>query len=257
MKKSIVFVLLLGLALPLLAQSKPMPTEELIFDGYYNWGFIWMKAGRVEFTTGPSEKYKGARKLNAIGYTLPSWEWVFKLRDTLTSHHDPKTFLPYEFSRRAHEGKYHKTFDYYWNNRDTVIYAHTHRLGRKPRQDTLKLKPETFDMLSVAWMSRELDFDKYRKNEMIPVKILIDNKIYDLHVRYLGIDKLKIDKDQVDCYVFSPLLVEGEVFKGGENMKIWVSKDDYRLPLMVEAKILVGSVKGILNRKESKYHKSR
>lgn len=52
---------------------------------------------------------------------------------------------------------------------------------------------------------------------------------------------------------FSPLLVEGEVFKGGENMKIWLSKDEYRLPLMVEAKILVGSVKAILDRSASKY----
>lgn len=257
MKKNIVFVLFLGLTLPLLAQTKNIPVEKFTYDGYYNWGFIWVKAGRVDFTAGPSEKYKGALKLNAIGYTLPSWDWMFPLRDTLTSHHDPDTFLPYEFSRKAHEGKYHKTFDYYWNYRDTVIYAHTHRLGRKPRQDTLKLQSKTFDMLSVAWMSRELDFDNYRKNELIPVKILIDNKIYNLHVRYLGVDKLKHDKEWVNCYVFSPLLVEGEVFKGGENMKIWISKDDYRLPLMVEAKILVGSVKGILNRQESSYQKSR
>ena len=39
----------------------------------------------------------------------------------------------------------------------------------------------------------------------------------------------------------------------GENMKIWLSKDEYRLPLMVEAKILVGSVKAILDRSASKY----
>ncbi len=36
-------------------------------------------------------------------------------------------------------------------------------------------------------------------------------------------------------------------------MKIWLSKDEYRLPLMVEAKILVGSVKAILDRSASKY----
>lgn len=36
-------------------------------------------------------------------------------------------------------------------------------------------------------------------------------------------------------------------------MKIWVSKDENRVPLMVEAKILVGSVKGILDLSESKF----
>ena len=40
------------------------------------------------------------------------------------------------------------------------------------------------------------------------------------------------------------------MFTGGEGMKIWVSKDEERVPLMVEAKILVGSVKGILEVKK-------
>lgn len=52
--------------------------------------------------------------------------------------------------------------------------------------------------------------------------------------------------------MFSPLLVEGDVFKGGENMKVWVSNDEYRLPLLVEAKILIGSVKAMLEPAQSK-----
>ena len=36
-------------------------------------------------------------------------------------------------------------------------------------------------------------------------------------------------------------------------MKVWVSDDEYRVPVMVEAKILVGSVKGILDESESEY----
>lgn len=51
----------------------------------------------------------------------------------------------------------------------------------------------------------------------------------------------------------SPLLVAGDVFKGGENMKVWVSDDEYRIPVMVEAKIIVGSVKGILDEANSKF----
>lgn len=124
--------------------------------------------------------------------------------------------------------------------------------GKFRRTDTVKLKADTYDMLSVAWMARELDFDSHKKNDLIPIRILIDSKIYDLYIRYLGVDKTKIAGKKRECYVFSPLLVEGDVFKGGENMKIWVSKDEYRLPLMVEAKILVGSVKAILDPNESK-----
>lgn len=237
----------------LFSQAKYPPIEELVYSGYYNLGFIWVKAGRVEFSLAKSEKYPDAQRLQAVGHTLPSWDWVFSIRDTLSSHFDTKTFLPYEFSRVAHEGNYHKSFNYKFNYKDTVVHGTQHRRDRNQTKDTMRLLPQTYDMLSVAWKARELDFDKYKKNDLIPIKILIDSKIYDLHIRYLGVDKTKIGGQKLECYVFSPLLVEGEVFKGGENMKIWVSKDEYRLPVMVEAKILVGSVKGILEPAESKY----
>lgn len=253
MRRVWLLLFLLGWSLSLLAQgNKYPPIEKLVYTGYYNWGIIWVKAGKVDFSLSKSEKYPHADKLEAVGGSLPSWDWIFTIRDTLISHYDKKTYFPYEFSRMAHEGNYHKTFNYKFNYKDSLVIGDVHRIGKYRRTDTVKLKPKTYDMLSVAWMARELDFEKYKKNDLIPIRILIDSKIYDLYVRYLGVDKTKVDGQRRECYVFSPLLVEGDVFKGGENMKVWVSKDEYRLPLMVEAKILVGSVKAILEPSESK-----
>lgn len=246
-------LILLGMGIcPLWGQAKYPPVEKLVYTGYYNWGFIWVKAGKVEFTLTPSDKYPNAQKLVAVGSSLPSWDWIFEIRDTLVSYHDADNFKPYEFSRKAHEGKYHKTFDYVFNYPDSLILGDIHRIGKYRKTDTVVIQPNTFDMLSVAWMARNLDFDKYRKDDLLPIRLLIDSKIYDLYIRYLGVDKTKIAGRKKECYVFSPLLVEGEVFKGGEGMKVWVSKDEFRLPLMVEAKILVGSVKAILDWSESK-----
>lgn len=252
MRRICLLFFILGWSWSLFSQSKYPPIEKLVYTGYYNWGILWVKAGEVEFSLSKSDKYPGAQKLEAVGGTLPSWDWIFTVRDTLISHYDSITFLPYEFSRKAHEGNCHKTFDYQFNYKDSVILGDIHRIGKYRRTDTIALKPDTYDMLSVAWMARELDFDKYKENDQIPVRILIDSKIYELYVRYLGIHKTKIAGRKRECYVFSPLLIEGDVFKGGENMKVWVSRDDYRLPLMVEAKILVGSVKAILDPAESK-----
>lgn len=254
MKKTLILLILILYIFPSLFAQKKFPTvEKLVYTGYYNWGLIWMRAGKVEFTESKSKKYPGATRLKAVGYSLPSWDWVFRLRDTLETHFNADTYLPYEFSRKAHEGSYHKTFDYVFDYGKHGVYSRTNKIGKYIRYDTIPLLPSTYDMLSVAWKARGLDFDKYKPEDLIPIKILIDDKIHDLYVRYKGTDKIKIGKERRECYVFSPLLVKGEVFKGGEDMKIWVSKDEYRLPLMVEAKILVGSVKGILEPSESKY----
>ena len=53
-------------------------------------------------------------------------------------------------------------------------------------------------------------------------------------------------------YYFNMYIRRDRLLKGGENMKVWVSKDKYRLPMMVEAKILVGAVKAILDAAETK-----
>ena len=51
-------MLLLGGSLSLCAQSKYPPIEELVYTGYYNWGFIWVKAGRVDFSLTTSENIR-------------------------------------------------------------------------------------------------------------------------------------------------------------------------------------------------------
>jgi hypothetical protein len=42
------------------------------------------------------------------------------------------------------------------------------------------------------------------------------------------------------------MLVEGTIFKGGEDLMVWVTNDENKVPVMVEAKILIGSVKAYL-----------
>ena len=229
------------------------PIEKLAYMGYYNLGFIWIKAGKFEFTQVPSPKYPDAQYLEAVGYTTPTWDGIFMIRDTLYSHFDNNTFKPYEFSRKAHEGNYHKTFDYRFDYQDSVIYGDINRIGRWQKNDTTQMVPNLYDMLSIAWYTRGLDFTKFAVGEKIPINIFLDSEICELYVRYLGTEKFKLAGTKHTCYVFAPLLVAGEVFKGGENMKIWVSADENRIPLMVESKILIGSVKGILIPQESKY----
>ena len=43
------------------------------------------------------------------------------------------------------------------------------------------------------------------------------------------------------------MLVEGTIFKGGEDLFVWVTDDMNKIPILVEAKILVGSVKAVLS----------
>lgn len=48
---------------------------------------------------------------------------------------------------------------------------------------------------------------------------------------------------KVRCIKFRPKLVEGTIFKGGEDMTVWVTDDDNKIPVYVETPIIVGTVK--------------
>jgi hypothetical protein len=39
--------------------------------------------------------------------------------------------------------------------------------------------------------------------------------------------------------------VSGTIFSGGEDLFVWITDDRNKIPILVEAKILVGSVKAV------------
>ncbi|NJK94634.1 MAG: DUF3108 domain-containing protein [Bacteroidales bacterium] len=111
-------------------------------------------------------------------------------------------------------------------------------------RDTLNLSTCTFDVLSAIYFCRSMDFNNFKINERIPITTIIDNKIYSIYFRYLGKETIENkDKKKYRCNKFSALMVEGTIFKGGEDIVVWVTDDDNRIPILVEAKILIGSVK--------------
>ncbi len=70
----------------------------------------------------------------------------------------------------------------------------------------------------------------------------VDDQEYDLYVRYEGKEKYETKLGTFNCIKFKPLLVEGDVFKEGEGMTVWVTDDQNRIPVRVESDLMVGRV---------------
>jgi hypothetical protein len=223
--------------------------ENLTYRGYYNWGFIWVAAGEVNLKVEDSSyESKDAFKITGLGKNVKAFDWFFKLRDTLTCYVDKDSLKPLYFDRRTNEAKYKAHHEYWFNYDKNEIYSKIRKKTKPVKRDTIQNKPCTFDILSVAYYARNLDFSKYKKGDKIPISMLVDNEIHSLYIRYHGLETIKTKSgERFECLKFSPLLVEGTMFKGGEDMTVWLSNDDNRIPIMAEAKILVGSVKGILD----------
>jgi hypothetical protein len=222
--------------------------EEVYYDVYYNWGFIWISAGEVFFKVHDAVyQDRPVYFLHSYGKSLKRWDWFFKVRDTYKAYIDKETLLPYYFLRQTSEGGYEvdsrSDFDYH----DSRVISVTKFSNKPTRHDTLHLPSCTFDVLSMIYYARNIDFSSYSIDDKIPIKCLIDGEIFDLYIRYLGTETIQTrNKETYRCIKFKPLLVEGTIFTGGEDMTVWVTDDHNRIPVLVEAKVLVGSIKAFL-----------
>jgi len=223
------------------------PGEEVHYDAYYNWGFVWINAGRVTFAVKEDQwNNRPVWQFQAHGNTRKAYDVFFKVRDSFEVWVDPHSLKPLEFHRRTYEGSYRAHFHYLFDDEDREVNASISK-REQPYRDTVFTWPRcTYDILSMVYQARNIDFSKYQRDEKIPINMIVDGEVYNLYIRYLGRETIKDPSGrEFRCLKFSPLLVEGTIFEKGEDMTVWVTDDQSRIPIIVEAKILVGSVKAV------------
>ena len=230
------------------------PGEIVKYTVSYNWGIIWVDAGQVEFTVKediengvPVYKFKGK------GGTYPKWDWIYKVDDLFTSTNLKSTDLSMvSFQRNVHEGTTIFNEELKVSEDRKHIVSTYQKKNEKIKFDTLVNKSGLHDVLSLIYMARCFDYSALSVSDSIPLGIVLENKVYNTYIRYLGEEEIEIEgKGKINCFVFRPLLIEGTIFSAGEEMTVWVSKDRNRVPILVETSILVGKIKGIISTYEN------
>ena len=222
--------------------------EYITYRAVYNWGFIWLNAGDVFFSVSDTV-YKGKKALHLVskGWSLKEYDWFFKVRDRFESIIDTAYLKPYWFERETLEGGFETYNRYVFDHEKGNLDIISKTSKRAFKRDVRKLTNCTFDVLSAIYYCRNLDFDNRKPNEKIPLRMAIDNDVYDLYLRYKGKEVLELrNGEKYNTIKLSAMLVEGTIFKGGEDLTVWVTDDKNRIPVLVEAKILVGSVKAVI-----------
>jgi hypothetical protein len=209
--------------------------ESITFYVFYTLAGIWVHAGNVNFTaTQTVLNNKPVYHVVGNGSTLPSYDWIYKVRDRYESYIDTSNLLPVKFIRHIEEGDYRK---------DEVITFNRENNTASGKDGVFKVPACVQDVLSEMYMARNLNFDNYKKNDLIPFDLFLDNEVFNMYIRYLGKETIKTRYGKFRCIKFKPLLLKGTIFEGGEKMTVWVTDDDNHIPVRVESPIAVGSIK--------------
>jgi hypothetical protein len=222
--------------------------EQIRYTVSYNWGPVWVDAGQVVFTV-KSEMFRGKQvfHLQGTGKSFPSYDILFKVRDYFDSWIAPNTFQSLDFRRNIYEGKYKLLNTLYFDYSRNLVIANTKSNNNPQRTDTLPIRSCAFDMLSAIYYTRTLDLTDLSPGAKKFITVLIDDAYYDIYFRPLGKEIVEsTDGKKYKCIKFAAKMVQGTIFKGEEDVLVWVTDDANKVPVYIEAKIIVGTIKAYL-----------
>ena len=118
---------------------------------------------------------------------------------------------------------------------------------KKKETNDFSIKPNVHDLVSCFYFLRNY-YPKNRLavNEAFDINMFFDNENYVFRLKYLGKETIESKFGMVSCLKFRPVVQSGRVFKEQESVTLWVSDDNNRLPIRLQADILIGSIKADL-----------
>lgn len=210
--------------------------EKISYTIYYNVIGLYVNAGSAQFAVTPT-KWEGvpAYAFTALGNSNQRYDWIFKVRDKYESIVDAKTLLPYFFSRSINEGAFHQNQNLTFNQKSNEVV--------NDRGVSFKSADCTFDVISAIYAARNLDFRNLQENDKVFLNFFLDNELFPSYFKYLGKETIRTKFGKFKAIKIAPLLVKGTMFKGGEQMSIWVTDDENHIPIRIETPIIVGTIK--------------
>ncbi|MEY3436952.1 MAG: DUF3108 domain-containing protein [Sphingobacteriales bacterium] len=211
------------------------PGERITFKVFYSVIGIYIDAGTANFNiTRELYNSKPVYHVVADGYSNPRYDWIFKVRDRYESYMDTATLLPLRFVRNVNEGGYKK--------QENVTFDH--QAGKASSTNGVFNVPGCIqDVISAVYQARNINYAKYKPGDKIPFSMFLDDKVYNIYIRYMGTEEVRTKFGRFQAIKLKPMLIKGNAFSGGEKMTLWVSNDWNHIPLRIESPISVGSVK--------------
>lgn len=221
--------------------------EDLHYVISYKWGLIHKDAGEATL----SLRDKGdSYSLRLTGKTKPWADKFFEVRDTLKGEVAKKGFKPVSYTKIAHEDGKYRLDDIKYTYGGSVVGGDVKRVRIDKKgnrsEDTKKLTStgQTFDMLSVFYFLRNIDYSALDKGEVVKATVFSGSKSEKLTIRCVGIEDIKLrNNEKRQAYHIKFRFTTDGQKKSSDDIDAWISTDSAHIPLLVTGSLTVGQVK--------------
>ena len=235
------------LSLALHAQGLPLVEESVFQDGevvsmsvMFKWGAINTEVAQASLTL---EQETDCYHATLAARTAPFFDVFYKIRENFQSRFSLKDFRPMEAIRDTYESGYTATNHFIYDWETGVIRAEVSYRGGAPEYKEIPLKNSAFDIVTIIYYLRNLDWDQARAGQVCQVPFAIDDDVFNLNITYKGKENMKVRKmGRFRTRHLSCSVVAGVLFEGDQELEVWLSDDDNHLPLAVMVPLKVGTV---------------
>lgn len=223
--------------------------EVLNYNLFFNWKFIWLKAGTASLkTTLIKWDGKEAYSCNLITQTSKRLDKFFMMRDTLQSILQ-KDLVPLYYKKAANEGgKYYVDEVRYSYENGSVKLKHKYRSRKGDVTFSESSMTQcVYDMVSMMMRARSFNPEQFKVGEKLIFPMADGRKVEDITLIYRGKKtyKMKGTKDSYHCLVFS--FIEYEKNEEKEIITFYITDDKNHIPVRLDMFLKFGTAKAYLN----------
>lgn len=238
-------------------------TETLKYNAYWHWGFIWKLAGSGTLNLFEEQVDENTVRYHGqlCGRSLSIVETIMKVRDTLDCYYTPE-LIPIEYCKKTNEGSYkaieHNYYHNYVNGKmvsnpynihredvdSTSIDVYRWRVKKGNDRKTVSNEGVGFDMLSIFYELRNINFGSMPKNKRISYRITAGVKNKQVNITYKGKDNCTL-KNGKKYPAYLVELTFSSKDSDSTPIQAWLSTDPDHRPLSVIIQLKrIGSVQG-------------
>mgnify|MGYP003418351004 FL=1 len=218
------------------------PGEVMKLKAYYHFGLLWFEVGEATFSV--SEE-NGNYKFTVKAKNHPRWDWLYKL-NTLHEASCTKSMEPIYMRSTTEDNGVFSTDEMHY--KDGVITKYEKGSKYPDGWDTTYTRQtDSYDIINSVYVARNVDLS-INGGKDIPFYPIFGNDVFLVHGSVIEKERIKThNKVSYDCIKCTATVGAGTIFTPDEPVYVWVTDDNRKIPVLVEAKLRIGTVKVYLD----------
>jgi hypothetical protein len=181
-------------------------------------------------------------KIDAYGETSDWISWVARVKDTWGAYLDTTSLSTQVSYRKIREGNYKKDELSNFNHRSKKVEVKVmnQETGVYESPVQYDIPTNARDLVGGFMLLRQVDFNKVKVGDTLTVSGFFEDTSYNMRIVYKGKDAVHTKVGKIPCHKLIPIMPDNKLFDGENSITCWISDDDNKIPVKIQAKMFIG-----------------